>query len=116
FDYTKSSSDADIEFVHRKLTDGDIYFVDNRSDRGSAVNATFRVSGKQPELWHAETGSTEPVSFRIEKGRTTVPLQLEPWGTVFVVFTKKTSLASRTVPVATETRIATIGGPWNLSF
>ena len=116
FDYTKSSSDADIEFVHRKLTDGDIYFVDNRSDRGSAVNATFRVSGKQPELWHAETGSTEPVSFRIEKGRTTVPLQLEPWGTVFVVFTKKTSETSRSVLPVKEKVLAEVNGGWAISF
>ena len=116
FNYTKSSSDADIEFVHRKLTDGDIYFVDNRSDRGSAVNATFRVSGKQPELWHAETVSTEPVSFRIEKGRTTVPLQLEPWGTVFVVFTKKTSETSRSVLPVKEKVLAEVNGGWAISF
>ena len=33
FDYAKTEDDSDLEFVHRKLEDGDIYFVDNRSDR-----------------------------------------------------------------------------------
>ena len=67
-------------------------------------------------MWYPETGTAKKASFKAADGRTTVPLQLEPWGTVFVVFRKPTSLASRTVPEVTETRIATTGGPWNLSF
>ena len=31
---------------------------------------------------------SRPASFTIADGRTTVPLHLEPWGTVFVVFRK----------------------------
>ena len=68
------------------------------------VDATFRVTGKAPELWHAETGKTEPASYKIADGRTTVPLKLEPWGTVFVVFRKATTQTSRTLPDKTETR------------
>ena len=33
-------------------------------------------------------GKAEPASYKIADGRTTVPLTLEPWGTVFVVFRK----------------------------
>ena len=102
FDYTKPEADTRLLFVHRKLADGDLYFVDNRNDRGEQVDATFRVTGKAPELWHADTGKTEPVSFKIADGRTTVPLKLEPWGTVFVVFRKATSETSRTLPATTE--------------
>ena len=80
------------------------------------MEATFRVTGKAPELWHAETGQTEPVSFRIAGGRTTVPLKLEPWGTVFVVFRKPTTATSRTLPAVTETRLATVDGAWKLAF
>ena len=57
--------------------------------------------GKAPELWYAETGKTEPVSFKIADGRTTVPLKLEPWGSVFVVFRKATSETSHTVTAVT---------------
>jgi hypothetical protein len=80
------------------------------------VNATFRVAGKQPELWRAETGTTEPVSFKIENGRTTVPLRLEPWGTVFVVFAKTASETSRTVPPVKESALAAVSGSWTVSF
>ena len=116
FDYSKQSNDSDIEFVHRRLKDGDIYFVDNRSDHDATIDAIFRVAGKEPSLWRAETGTSEAVSFKVVEGRTTVPLRLEPWGTVFVVFRKTTSNGSGTVPKTTETKIATVDGPWKLAF
>src|SRR5207302_10228517 len=43
FEYEKSTPDTDILFVHRKLADGDLYFVDNRNDRDEAFDAAFRV-------------------------------------------------------------------------
>ena len=116
FDYTKPETDARLLFVHRKLDDGDVYFVDNRNDRNETVDATFRVTGKAPELWHADTGQTEPASYKIADGRTTVPLKLEPWGTVFVVFRNATEETAHTVPAKTETELATVNGPWKVSF
>jgi hypothetical protein len=116
FDYTKPESDTRILFAHRRLADGDLYFVDNRNDRDETVDATFRVTGKAPELWHPETGSSEPASYRIADGRTTVPLHLEPWGTVFVVFRTPTKATSRTLPKIVETELATVDGAWKVSF
>jgi hypothetical protein len=116
FDHSKPESDTRIEFVHRKVADGDIYFLDNRNDRDETVDASFRVTGKAPELWHAETGKSELVSYAIADGRTTVPLHLEPWGTVFVVFHKPATMAARMVPAVEETRLTTVEGPWNVSF
>jgi hypothetical protein len=116
FDYTKPESDARLLFVHRKLAEGDLYFVDNRSDREETVDATFRVNGKAPELWHPETGKAEPASYHVTDGRTTVPLHLEPWGTVFVVFRKSTNTTARTLPQVMETQLETVEGPWKVSF
>ena len=83
FTYSSGGKDAQVEFVHRKLARGEIYFVDNRSEEAREIRATFRVAGKAPELWRAGTGETEAVSFEIADGRTTLPLNLEPWGAVF---------------------------------
>jgi hypothetical protein len=69
-----------------------------------------------PELWHAETGKSEPASYTIANGRTTVPLHLEPWGAVFVVFRKPAAAPARTLPAIAESSLATIDGPWTLSF
>jgi hypothetical protein len=116
FEYTKPESNTRLEFVHRKLKNGDLYFVDNRGDNAHKVDATFRVSGKEAELWHAETGAAEPASFKIEGGRTTVPLDLEPWGSVFVVFSKSTNATSRIVPGGRRKDLATLDGSWKIDF
>ena len=115
-DFHYTGSENRIEFVHRKLTNGDLYFVDNRSDDSATVQAMFRVTGKTPELWYAETGMTLPASFTIADGRTTVPLKLEPWGTVFVVFRNSTGETSHNVPAMRETQLAAVTGPWTVSF
>jgi hypothetical protein len=116
FDYTKPESQTWLQFVHRRIADGDVYFVENRSNRTEKLNATFRIAGKAPEFWYAETGRTEPASYAISDGRTTVPLKLEPWGTVFVVFRAPARESSRTIPSPRETELATIPGPWAVAF
>jgi (4-O-methyl)-D-glucuronate---lignin esterase len=117
FTYTsQSGAEANLKFVHRKLADGDLYFVDNRSDDPATVEATFRVSGRAPWFWYSDTGKTEPASYSIADGRTTVPLKLGPWGTVFVVFRKPTERTSWTAPAHTETQLATVEGPWKVHF
>ena len=116
FDYTKPEPDTNLLFVHRKLADGDLYFVDNRNDRDESLQATFRVGGKEAELWHADSGTVEPAGFQIANGRTTVPLHLEPWGTVFVVFRKAAKASSRSLPTPADSTLITIEGPWDLTF
>ena len=57
-----------------------------RTDGAQDVQARFRVSGKQAELWHSDTGVIEPAEYVIAGGRTTVPLHLAERESVFVVF------------------------------
>ena len=116
FEYSKPQPDTDLLFVHRKLPEGDLYFVDNRRDRPEALDATFRIAGKEAELWHPDTGLIEPASYRISGSTTSIPLQLEPWGTVFVVFRHGTQQPSRQLPPVTETSLATVDGTWPVTF
>ena len=116
FDYSKPESDSQLLFVHRKLADADIYWVDNRGDHDATVDATFRITDKAPELWYSETGNMEPASYKIADGHTTVPLHFEPWGSVFVVFRSPAKKPSLMLPKPTETRLATMEGSWDLSF
>ncbi|MGB8259165.1 MAG: glycosyl hydrolase [Terracidiphilus sp.] len=116
FEHSKPEADTRLEFLHRKLTGGDLYFVDNRNDRGEAVDATFRIAGKTPELWHPETGKTERVSYKTADGRTTVPLKLEAWGTVFVVFRKPAAQSALALPTPTETELTTLDTGWKVDF
>jgi len=116
FGYTRTRPDTNVLFVHRKLPEGEIYFVDNRGDREETINATFRVDGYAPELWHADTGKTEPASYSMENERTTVPLRLSPWETVLVVFRSPSTIRNQTLPAKLETNLATLDGPWKITF
>jgi hypothetical protein len=116
FDYTKPQSDTSLLFVHRTLGDGEVYWVNNRNNRAEALEATFRVAGKEAELWYPETGRTEPGGYRINGGRTTVPLRLEPNEAVFVVFRKAATSPSRTLPRQVETALGTLDGAWDITF
>lgn len=75
--------------IHRKVGDAEVYFVSNQRYLPADVQCTFRVTGRVPELWSAESASVAdaPV-YRVEGGRTTVPLHLGPAESVFVVFRK----------------------------
>ncbi len=114
--YTKTSPDTEVLFVHRTMPGADLYFVDNRSVRPLETEASFRVTGRAPELFHPDTGAVTPAAFQVANGRTTVPLSLEPWGTVFVVFRHPTKEAIHTLPKTTEHDLATIDGPWDIHF
>ena len=116
FAYTKPKGDTEVLFVHRKVADGELYFVDNRRDRVEDVEATFRVAGKEAELWHADTGRIEAASYMTANGRTTVPLHLQPYETVFVVFRKDTTVATRRLTPRAETPVAAVEGPWTVEF
>lgn len=116
FTFESAQQGAALPFAHRKLADGDIYFIANQKDRTETITARFRVTGKAPELWHADTGKSEPVSFSVQGGVTTVPLTLEPDESVHVVFRRATSETARKVAAAELTQAAILGGPWDVAF
>jgi hypothetical protein len=116
FIITGGGDDAEILFSHRLLSDGDSYFLSNRKDRSAKLEARFRVTGKAPELWHAETGISEPVSYRIDNGETIVPLTLGPDGSVLVVFRKTAKSQALVVAESEPLELARLDGPWEVSF
>ncbi|RST30637.1 glycoside hydrolase [Sphingomonas ginkgonis] len=108
--------DSRLLFVHRKLADGDAYFVSNRLGRAETLAARFRVTGKAPEIWRADTGTSEPASYRVEQGVTLVPLTLAPEDSVFIVFRKPAAAPSRTVPTPRRVTLATLSDGWSVAF
>jgi hypothetical protein len=78
-----------LRFIHRTIGDAEVYFVANRSRHAVEAVCSFRVTGKQPELWQPETGRTEDAAvFETKDGITRLPLRLEAAGSTFVVFRK----------------------------
>ena len=116
FEYDKPKPDSNVMFLHRRVTDGDIYFLTNRKARPERIEARFRVTGRRPELWHADSGRRDNVSWRIEGQRTVLTLDLYPNQSLFVVFSG--SMIKRTEEAAAweECTLLRLDGDWQLSF
>ncbi len=115
-DLSGLAADGEVLSLHRRTADADVYFVSNQRDRIETFDATFRVTGKAPELWRAEDGRTELLSYRAAPGGVTVPLKLQPKEAVFVVFRRKPTAPAWTAPEVSTVKLATLGGPWTVSF
>jgi hypothetical protein len=87
FAFTAQGAKLPINYIHRVVDGTDAYFVASYSSRPQVIEASFRITGMTPELWHPDTGKVEraPI-YRVEGGRTIVPLRFDPSGSVFVVF------------------------------
>ncbi|HEY5510978.1 MAG TPA: glycosyl hydrolase [Prolixibacteraceae bacterium] len=116
FEYAISQDTTNILFVHRKLADIDIYWVNNRKNKVENLEATFRIDGKAPEIWHPETGLIEDVSYSISEGRTTIPLKMKQNDALFVVFRKKAKSSSLTLKQPVEKQLAVIEGAWDVTL
>lgn len=108
---------AELDYVHRRARDAEIYFVANRSTNAVSTSCTFRLAGKVPELRNAVTGEHRPVNqFKVSEGRTTMPIEFAPCGSWFVVFRQNTKEHTRH-SIATESPVLSeISGPWAVSF
>lgn len=99
-----------ILFTHRRTADADIYFLSNQTDAPVELMPSFRVTGRAPELWNADSGAREKLAL-YEVGATTtqVPLRLEARGSVFVVFRRKAA-ADSLVAVKRDGQPCFLGG------
>jgi hypothetical protein len=107
---------TELLYVHRKLPGTDIYWVNNRKNKTEEVALSFRVTGKVPQLWFAETGKTEPLSYNIANGVTTVQLHMEPQDALFIVFKDKATKTAVTLPPVQVHELATVNGSWKIQF
>ncbi|WP_242151875.1 glycosyl hydrolase [Sphingomonas sp. BAUL-RG-20F-R05-02] len=116
FTFTGASRAALIPFVHRQLADGDSYYLVNRRDQPETIEAHFRVVGKAPQIWHAETGRSEPVSYRIEHGETIVPLTMAGEDSFHVVFRTPAIAAVHDERVTQPVRVVALYRDWMVAF
>lgn len=117
FEYTADGSDALLDYIHYTVEDADLYFVCSQRPQAVQAACRFRLAGKSPQLWDPVTGTTRPARFTQSDGRTEISLQLNPYGSVFVVFTNQSSTAK--APAANYKQyslVQTLAGPWQVSF
>ncbi len=122
-DFTFQGQEAkpgQFDYIHRKQGNTDIYFVINRTNQPEKNDFTFRVAGKQPEVWNVVTGEIhEANTFVQTKGTTTMNLHLDRFDSYFIVFRKSVSTDSKgsgkeNFPELKE--ITELKGSWQISF
>lgn len=118
--YTGLSGGGEVDWIHRHTEEAEIYFVTSRWDPKEQVVCTFRVAGKQPELWDPVTGGIrDAAAFSQQDGCTSVPLEFNPRGSVFIVFRKPispTACGSAASNCPSITPLAELTGAWDVSF
>lgn len=105
-----------VAWTHRRGGNTDIYFISNQENIDKNIVASFRIEGKNPQLWNAVTGQIcSPTEWKFEKGRTQIKLNLSASESVFVVFDNAIidTKAEQTseVPTSTELKVN-----WNVTF
>jgi hypothetical protein len=118
FEVVKSAPGAVIDYIHRQTKEAEIYFVASRSNRVEDLVAAFRVAGKAPELWDPVSGRRQLASaYQVTEGRTSLPLRLEPCGSVFVIFRKPSDQpASGSVNHLLLKPVQSVQGTWSVRF
>jgi hypothetical protein len=108
-----------IAWTHRATDGADVYFISNQVNSPRDVEISLRASGRAPEIWDPVTCDIRGAgTWRIESGRTILPLRLPPCGSVFVVLRKPTGdLHGGGSPNWYDPAEALpVAGPWTVAF
>jgi hypothetical protein len=119
FEFAGGDEKTEVSFIHRRDGAAELYFVTSRGKRAESLRCTFRVSGKAPELWDPVSGERRFAAAYEEKdGRTTLPLEFNPCGSVFVVFREASARHGATAASNAPSFAARqeVSGPWQVAF
>jgi hypothetical protein len=111
-------SDGNVRYTHRRAAETDIYFVANPDDRPLSARCTFRVSGRQPELWDPVLGGVRDLpEFTEAHGTTSLALHFEPHQSFFVLFRRGSPVGGAPGKNFADLEVAAeLGGTWEVSF
>ncbi len=103
-------------FVHRRLEDGELYFISSVRDSSLTAPVSFNVCGRKPQILRADSGTVEEASYRMEDGRTTVYLDMTCRDAQFVLFGDVAAETENIVPKPSLVSSECLDGDWTVSF
>ena len=115
-----NESKTDFDYIHYTIGESDVFFVSNQTTERQEVICQLRINRKQPELWDALTGEIRIAkAFGQQDGLTSVPLTLEPYGAIIIVFQKKINMNKQGTAQHNYLDYKTvkeISGEWKVNF
>ena len=106
---------AGLDFVHRKGTDFDIFYLYNPGTENIHDSIRFRATGR-PELWDAKTGEIHSLSAKSENSATSITLEIPAKAARVVVFRRDDSNPAPPLSEAPNQTLVRIDGPWKVRF
>jgi len=115
-DVVFSPAAPEIGFIHRKMRDGDLYFIANTANHSVLTTADFRAIKHVAEWWDPFTGRTSPV-----RSTAKIEISLQPYESRLIVFTGS---ATRVQPRSLEKSLdpgphsqdIDLSSDWQLTF
>lgn len=99
-----------LDFIHRHDNGSEIYFVRNRSAEAVKEWIRIRTTDRAPEFWDPQSAQIRMAGVYRTFGKyTEVPLDLAPYGSMFVIFRRPAAVNSIT-EVSPGARILTHNG------
>lgn len=87
-DVKAEKSSPSLKYIHRKLSDAELYFFFNEGKEKLESNITLAGTGN-PEVWDAITAKISPLqNIMAGKVEMSFPLVFEPWETKFIIIRK----------------------------
>jgi hypothetical protein len=117
-DLNRSEAET-LAWTHRKSETEDIYFISNQKEVKREVVVSFRTTAKYIELYNPVLDKTRVISnWKLENGRTILPLSLEANESCFVVFKNSTleKLASSKQNWVNFEKVFTLDENWAIQF
>jgi len=108
-----------LAWTHRKSEKEEIYFISNQKEQKRNFEASFRISGKIPELYNPVTDKSSALpDWKIENGRTIIPIELEANESCFVIFKENTKeiISNKKQNYAEAEIVQTLDENWQLKF
>jgi hypothetical protein len=111
-----SNQQAEILYVHRKLANKEIYWLNSRSSKNNQATISFRVYGKTPLKFNPETGEVSKLGYTMKDGRTLINVKFNPWDAYFILFDGNTKTEKLKLPELKSVASQSIEGKWKVRF
>ena len=115
-DLDATGQTAGLGFIHRKLTDRDIYFVANTSNLPIDAQVRFRSVHRGVQSWDPDSGRILLKTRLGEDASERISIHLDPYASRVLVLFDWVRPSVRIVPASPEHQITDLSTGWTIQF